>query len=141
MRVRCIRNSISELEGSDLKKWVKNYHSYDDDHQINFEKGKEYVVYGVHFWDSHPFYFLCDSEDNEYPVTQYAGFFEVVDDRIPANWKLSYKVDEDGKPFTSLLRKEWADDPMFYENLVEGDEKEEALFQKYKKEMDEEANS
>ena len=139
MIVKCIKNSISELDNKNIKKWIKKYCRVDDEYQMTFDKGRQYVVYGIHFWDNHPFYFLCDEDRDEYPVPRYAGFFEVIDAKHSANWRLSYEVNEDRLPRTSILHKDWAADPMFYENLIEGEEREVALFQKLRKEMDSEA--
>ncbi|MDC0857366.1 hypothetical protein OAP83_01475 [Rickettsiales bacterium] len=142
MIVKCIKDSISELDNKNIKKWVKQYHRYDEESQMNIFKERQYVVYGIHFWDNHPFYFLCEDENvesDDYPVPYYAGFFEVIDAKHSANWRLSYKVDEDRLPWTSILHKDWVADPRFYENLVEGEEREVALFQKLRKEMDSEA--
>jgi hypothetical protein len=142
MKVRCIRNRIAELPNENIRNWVKErYHRYDENHPIIFNKMEEYVVYGIVFRDSHPFYLLCDEKDSEYPVPYYAGFFEVIDNVLSQFWILYYETNDDGEGGINLLHKDWASDPMFYENLIDGNEAEVKLFQKYKKEMDDEADS
>ena len=140
MRVRCIRDRIEELP-EQIRKWIKpTYMNYADDYPLNFVKGNEYIVYGIHFWDNHPFYFLCDSPTDTYPVPHYAGFFEIIDDKLSCGWKLVHQVEKEGYSNTALLYKKWAEDQMFYTNLVEGNEEEIAIFKQYKNEMDKEAN-
>jgi hypothetical protein len=142
MKVRCIRNRIEELPNENIRNWLKKSHlRLDEDCPIEFNKMQEYVVYGIVFCDSHPFYFLCDEKDAEYPTPNYAGFFDVLDDRISKFWRLDYKSNDNGDAWTFLIHKDWASDPMFYENLIDGNETEVKLFQKYKKEMDDEADS
>ncbi len=142
MKVRCIKNKISAIPQQQVRKWLKKYLNYDENHSLELiKKGQVYTVYGLHFWEGHPFYFICEEEDGEYPVTWYAGFFEVLDDRISKYWRLTYHSTELAFAWTSLVHKDWIAHKNFYENLVDGCEEEITLFCKYRKEMEEEFDS
>lgn len=84
------------------------------DGQLNLKVNKEYCVYGVVFRNDLPWYYLCQDESDYSPTAYPAELFLVSDNRLSTHWVLSVE-------FSSLLIKNWSNDPSFYERLVEGD--------------------
>ncbi|WP_158710307.1 hypothetical protein [Streptomyces sp. NRRL F-5126] len=86
--------------------------------------GKEYVVYAITVVKDAFWYFLLDEHDLPYPVWYPSPLFQVSDGSIPAHWVVNY-ISNDASPDrigASLITfKEWANDPSFYERLVEGE--------------------
>ena len=100
--------------------------------------GKEFIVYGIVFWDNSPWYYVCDENDDEYPVPKYSGFFETIDDQLSNQFKLCHSIDENGKKYSALVFSEWSENKLFYENLVNGNDHEVNIFLKNKKLIDNE---
>jgi hypothetical protein len=101
------------------------------------EIGKEYSVYGIVFWESVPWYYICEDESYEYPVPYFAGFFRIVDTVLPSDFRLVWYLDDIHQAY--ILPEEWADDRMFYEKLLDGNEPERILFRKMKMRIDSES--
>lgn len=126
MRVECYINNILNIDNEDTLNRIKKYICLSDG-QLNLTVKKTYIVYGVVFRDNAPWYYVCVSDDDECPTAYPAELFNVVDDNIPHNWRLSYR-NFNGQLFSELVISEWAKDCMFYENLVEGAKKESDIF-------------
>ncbi|AHL35422.1 hypothetical protein CD58_22215 [Pseudomonas brassicacearum] len=136
MKVKCIVNNLSsdKLSAQTLIR-LKPYISRSDG-ELNLEIGKEYVVYGIEFWDNCPWFYLCPDDYDEYPIPVAADFFEITDKRLSAHWELNFKETSNGENQTQLVFFEWATDEVFYENLISGDDQAEAIFEKYRKIME-----
>jgi hypothetical protein len=120
MKVRVIGNSGERLPLSMLdSKW-----GLTRDASFPLVIGKEYVVYAITVVKDAFWYYLLDEHDLPYPVWYPSPLFQVSDGSIPAHWVVNY-VSNDASPDrtgTSLITfKEWANDPFFYERLVEGE--------------------
>ncbi len=135
MKVKCIINKLSRIKSLKIKEWLKpDYINLDDDEIIGgLEIGKVYTVYGITFWDNTPFFYICDGEYDDYPTPEYSGLFEIVDERLSKYFLLSSVLLEDNQANTSLVFNEWAKNQYFYEKLLDGEENEVAIFEKYKK--------
>lgn len=140
MKVKCIKNKLADFEEGPLKESLKKIIHLDEDIDIGLEVGAVYTVYGISFSFSDgtlPYYYICDFENANYPVPNAAVFFEVVDPRPSQYWEFifncPYNKQEVGFNFPEWWRNEY-----FYSNLLDGEPKEEAIFLKYKKLMDEE---
>ena len=116
-----------------LRRLRKYMSAPEEGEESQLEKGKEYVVYGIVFRDNSPWYYLCVDEDDEYPIPFAADFFDVSDDRLSSYWKLSAVTYDDGYVLTSLVFKEWAEDPTYYERLIDDDSKAIKLFESYRR--------
>ena len=53
---------------------------------------------------------------------------------------LGIYINYEGSHYSEIVFKEWREEEIFYERLVDGKEREEAIFKKYKKLMNEEFN-
>ena len=85
-------------------------------------------------------YYICDEEDDEYFIPMYPRFYEVIDPRFSKYWGLGIYINDEGSHYPEIVFKEWSEEEIFYERLVEGKEREEAIFKKYKQLMNEEFN-
>ena len=141
MKVVCKVNNLNAFTDENVLKRLKRYISMPDgeiDREVDLEIDKEYTVYGVVFWDNSPWYYICTEEYVEYPKPFAAEFFSVSDQRLSSYWQLS--VSNQGKrgPLSSLVFEPWAEEPSFYERLVDGDPEAEAVFAHFRRLMDNE---
>ncbi|WP_259699404.1 hypothetical protein [Pseudomonas brassicacearum] len=114
---------------------LKRYISLPDG-ELDLEIGKEYVVYGIEFWDNCPWLYLCPDDYDEYPIPVAADFFETIDKRLSTHWQLNSKEASNSENQTQLVFSEWVSDESFYENLISGEKYAEVIFDKYRKIMD-----
>ena len=105
---------------------------------INLTIGKEYTVYGMVFRDNSPWYYLCSEDYDEYPTPFPSECFDITDKRLSSYWNLLTREIGNGKIQSSLVIPEWAEDPYFYELLLDGDIDTVELFNRYKKLLDQE---
>lgn len=137
MKVVCKINNLISISDVYVLERLKKYISSSDG-EVDLDLGREYTVYGVVFWDNSPWFYLCSEDYDEYPKPFASEFFDVVDERLSPNWKLSSYSQDEYEATTSLVFDEWATDPSFYERLIDGDPEAEALFAKYRQLMDQE---
>ena len=130
MKVVCEINNILEVKDSSAIERIKKY-VFLSDGQLNLEKDKEYCVYGIAFRDNSPWYYLCLDEDDESPTAYPAELFKITDGRLSSCWRLSPQD-------SSLVFEEWANDPSFYERLVDDDPSAIENFKSYQSLMDKE---
>lgn len=134
MRVSCKINKLKELNDNSTLERIRKNHPLEE---VDLEIGRSYTVYGIIFWDSSPWYYLCAEKDDEYPVPFACEFFEVIDDRLSSYWKLSVDNRCPERILPSLLFPEWAqDNPSFYERLLDDDPDTITTFMKYRQLMD-----
>ncbi len=136
MLVKCVKNRLADFEDGPLKDSLRKVLHLDENEDIGIRIGSQYTVYGINlnfFIEAMPFYYVCEDGNSTYPVPKSALFFEPVDSRLSKHWRFVFNENQYG-----LFLSEWATDEAFYENLVNGNKKEEALFSKYKKLMDDE---
>lgn len=137
MRVVCKLNNLNDISDHKIFGRLKKYILMPGG-EIDLEIGREYIVYGVVFWDNSPWYYLCSEDDDEYPKPFASEFFDVSDDCLSVYWRLSSFEHGNGDVLSSLVFDEWARDPSFYERLVDSDQSASELFIKYRKLMDNE---
>ena len=119
MLVKCITNNLHDIENPIVKKKLSTYIGRSDG-ELNLETNKKYTVYGVVFWDNHPWFYLC-TDDLDYPTPYSSVFFDVIDNRLSKYWVMSTTIGSDGDFQTSLTIEPWASDRFFYERLIDGD--------------------
>lgn len=136
MKVKCKTDNLnsSQLSLETLGR-LKQYISRTDG-ELDLEIGKEYVVYGIEFWDNCPWLYICRDNYEKYPVPVAADFFEITDKRLSAHWQLNFKEVSNSDNQTQLVFPEWANNELFYEDLISGDKHTEIVFEKYRKIMD-----
>lgn len=131
MKVACKTNNLHDILDPYTLTRLKRYISKSDG-EIDLDIGREYIVYGIEFWDNCPWFYLCTEKEDEYPKPFAAEFFEVIDEHISQYWKLSSTTSGERKNSTSLVFDEWSKDPSFYEHLIDGDTNAILLFSKYR---------
>ncbi|WP_162889498.1 hypothetical protein [Pseudomonas parafulva] len=111
---------------------------------INFPDGnfglvldREYSVYGIVLWENSPFAYVFLDEEDDYPTPVAMDFFEISDAALSKYWVLSYFPQKSESP-SCLVFGEWAQDPSFYEKLIEGDAAAIDVFNRYRSLMDSE---
>lgn len=137
MIVKCVKNRLAHFEEGPLKASLRKIIHLDENEDIGIKIGGQYTVYGINlnfFIDGMPFYYICEDERSSYPVPISAAFFETIDSRVSKNWRFVFNQDQRH----GLFLPEWADDEGFYERLVDGNQKEEIIFSRYKKLIDDE---
>lgn len=87
----------------------------------HLKHGGMYVVYGILVYTHGISFYLCDEPDAPYPLP-YAGFlFELEDGEIPRQWVMGQHAPKHGSESVYVIgMPEWANDPMFYERLLDG---------------------
>lgn len=120
MKVRVIGNSGEQLPLFILdSRW-----GLTRDSSFPLAIGKEYVVYAITAVKDAFWYYLFDERDLPYPVWYPSPLFQVSDGSMPAHWVVNYmpnSVSPDRTGTSLITFKEWANDPFFYESLVEGE--------------------
>jgi hypothetical protein len=140
MRVRCKINNIYQIQNSEILERIQpRYPSSEGNEYVNI--GQEYTVYGVLFKKNYPWYYIMCEASEQFPIAFPKDLFEVIDDRLSRYWrmgatKLNQIGNEKHQYETRLVIKEWSDNPYFYEFLVDADDEEQRMFNKYKKLMD-----
>ena len=95
--------------------------------------GKVYVVYALSELKGEIFYCICDELYSQ-PMWYPFELFKILDPRISRFWIFGLEKYFKDAPFFGI--PEWVKDDYFYTNLVEGEDKERAIFANYQKLMD-----
>lgn len=135
MKVTCKTNKIGENFSTETASRLKCYISIGDD-ELEIEIGKEYVVYGIELWDNCPWLYICTEPYDEYPKPFALDFFEISDKKLSSHCILKSKETHNNKNKTQFVFLEWAEDDIFYENLVNEDQACITIFNRYKKLID-----
>jgi hypothetical protein len=130
MRIKCVENKVAKLP----EEIIKNYSISDSNFPILI--GKEYVVYGMTVHLGYVWYYICDEIYSYYPTWSPSPLFEVIDGQLSRFWIYSYKEGMRTVLSPWWTFPEWADNPDFYDNLTDGDEREVKIFKSYKELMD-----
>lgn len=133
MIIKCKYNQMSDIKNAEYLEYLTQYIHQSE---LSLNVGTTYTVYGIVFWDGFPWYYICEDETDEYPVPKFGGFFSIIDSQFSSLWKLSWLSDKFSS--ASLLPTEWAENRMFYENLIDGKDYEKIIFQNLKSLMDNE---
>ena len=103
---------------------------------INPTNAKVYQVYGIRYYKGNVYFFICDDPYCYEPNPYKESYFEVVDNKIPTDWKYIWHNADD---CSYIVPYEWAENKYFYENLIDSGEysEEKEIFkeivQRYKK--------
>ena len=105
--------------------------------------GKEYKVYAVEIIYGYIWYYIEDNNYDgnsvKYPIHYPAFLFEIINGNFSKYWSLSF-VSEGEISFVKQLISfmEWNNEDAYYDLLTDGQEREVAIYNRYKKFMDEE---
>jgi hypothetical protein len=112
---RCIMKRRMDVGSENLDHFDRYVHL----DEVGLDVGRSYLIYGVVVLDGRPWFFVCEDDGDAYPVPHYAGFFDVVDRRIPPGWMWVENHPNVGP--LAMLPREWVARPFFLEALVDGD--------------------
>jgi len=141
MIVQCRHNQVSDVDPEsavfqELRESVKN-----DTDALDLTVGNLYVVYALVVRRGFPWYFIADDLYGRlsYPLAYAANFFDIIDNRVSRCWTIGFRQSGRRRENISELLitfKEWVDDAMFFERLIDGNDREIAIFRRYKAFMD-----
>lgn len=72
MKVKCTIKKLKDIQDISVSKKLSKYIGGSDG-EVDLDVGGVYTVYGVEFWENHPWYYLC-ADGVEYPKP-YSSFF------------------------------------------------------------------
>lgn len=141
MLVRCVSNKLESVDprsafGRELQQSVKT-----DGCSLDVTVGTFYTVYAIAIRNSYPWYFIADDLYARlgYPLSYAAAFFVETDVRVSSCWTIGFRGPKSkikGMSEVLFTFKEWASDEVFFERLIDRNEDDVVLFQKYKNFMD-----
>jgi|GEM_PF-5852343 len=118
MILRCIRNNSQSLPEDAVKHLSKFMRS--DKNQSYLTVGMDYVVFGITFWDGHPWFYVYEEESDTYPIPRPHHYFDILRGEVDSSW-VYVSEPQYGSHRFKLLPKEWCSDSLFYEKLVDGE--------------------
>ena len=143
MRIICSHRLVSDCQRDPALYQYMDASFHYDGGELPVQVGRYYTVYALLLTDLGSWGFILEDESDPYPVAFPLALFQVSHNRLSRYWRYGGRQ----PAFSGALRKatgilafsEWVDDHRYYEWLVDGDPKAEAVFSKYKKLIDEEA--
>lgn len=126
MRVMCIANDVDRLNDAAVRKRLAEtirLEGGDNDLVV----GDTYDICAIEWWSDggiRVFIHTVKISDYPYPLEM----FNVIDHALPANWCVSVEKRHYGMIIKRISFPEWADDDLFYENLIEGYEEVIAIY-------------
>src|ERR1700749_4434661 len=117
MIIRCTNRVFDRLTDENAEH-VGEYVHMDE---LNLIVGQEYDVYGIILREGQIWYLICEEDSDEYPRPHFGKWFDLIDQRIPPGWSLTFENSNAGP--VAFLPDTWAADASFLEKLVNGDEK------------------
>jgi hypothetical protein len=76
MKARCTGNSLAHLQDEAMKRNYKENVHLDE---VDLVIGRVYSIFGVAFRKGVPWFLVCREPEDEYPIPQLGGFFELID--------------------------------------------------------------
>lgn len=135
MKIECISTEVSyKTNNKELINWAK-----DSELEITF--GKTYVVLAITKYFNEIFYFIISDESDSYPLAYPSELFKITDFGISKFWeidliKLESLEDVNIQNGEVISFKEWSSSPdRFYENLLDGGNKDVSVFNNYRDKM------
>lgn len=138
MIVECVSDDIRSVDPkSGLEQEVRRWFGTDT-YRMNLTVGRLYVVYAVAVEQGWLRYFIADDmyARTQYPFSFFATFFKVIDRRLSRCWTLRSGNGAAECSDFIITFDEWADDPSFYERLVDGEDEARGTFRRRKELMD-----
>lgn len=138
MLVKCISNDLREVKpSSELRQELKSWFGTDT-HSLDLKVGAVYVVYAVEVFRGWARYFVADEvfSSTLYLMGYFSSFFKVVDSRVSQCWVIQCRELDTARSKVIFSFEEWAMDPMFYERLLDGADREQRTFRRRKEFMD-----
>lgn len=118
MIVKVIQNNIHELDEKVKLRLSKTIRL--DGPVDSLEMGKKYHVQAIGRWEEQLNFYIQTDEDYPNPSPYPAEFFQIIDSTFPSNWRIGLRTEV---PYYQFIYSfpAWADEPMFYERLIDDD--------------------
>lgn len=130
--LKCIANTLHEVPDE----YLDSRTGYTRDRSLPLVVGQRYVVVAVAGWQGGMWLYVMLEPTDSYPHWCPAPLFEVVDPTIPDDWILCIHHYPHGGVAAVMSFPEWAEDPHFYERLVDGDEAVRDTFRRRRAELE-----
>lgn len=133
MLVKCIYN-----KGKDLPLDAQVPRSgFGPDCDFRLILDKMYIVYGMTVYSDYIWYYIGDEYYSYYPAWNPSPLFEVIDGRLSKYWVHNFWHGKNKHTSHTLIAyPEWANEPYYYDQLTDGEEREVEIFESYKALMD-----
>jgi hypothetical protein len=140
MLVECLNNVTSAVPtasslGRELLEWISPY-----DRQLALTVKRYYTVYAIEIRNGHPWFFVADDDYDvlSYPNVYPSICFAETDRRVSSCWTVQLPSRDARIEVGRILMafSEWVEQETFFELLIDGNDREVELFQKYKLFMD-----
>jgi len=137
MLAKCVENKLSNLNAVPADLELLNY-SLGSWKHFPLTIGKEYLVYGVSFRGSKPWYYACDDNFTYYPALWSSLLFKLVDGTPSRFWRFNPGICSNAGliVYPRLVLPNWAKSDDYYDRLTDGDENTVADFRRFKQLMD-----
>jgi hypothetical protein len=124
MKVKCKIDSLQKAKDKKvLNDDIEYVFSNDFNHKV-LKLGKFFEVHAILLTSKGIWLFILEDDDDDFPKHYPLCFFDIVDANIPANWVVGsghHFEYQTRKVFALLSHPIWAEDKIFFENLVNGD--------------------
>lgn len=119
MLVKCKHNNSDQLSEID-RKHISDFIRIDRN-EVYLEIEAIFIVYGISFRNTHPWYYVYEEPADPFPKARPHQYFNILDHQFDPSWRLTTEVHDHGGASCKIVPEEWANDPLFYENLVDDD--------------------
>jgi len=130
MKICCTENKVSSIPKHILHNYSISYEEFSV--LIN----KNYTVYAMTVYLGIVWYYIADEDYSDYPIWNPSLLFSVTNPHLSRYWIYSYKEGNNAEKRPRWAFPEWADNPDYYEKLIDGNNQELAIFARYKELMD-----
>jgi hypothetical protein len=133
MRVKCIGNRGNLLPSGQKDPQI----GITDASTWDVQAGGLYDVFGITLFRGYTYYYVLEEGREDAPSMVPALLFEIVDHRLPADWAYNqFNLGTTPDRFSFLLGPRiWIDEPMFLENLIDGEAEAESVFRQQQVDM------
>ncbi len=126
MKINCISNKKNSFDEKSASSTYLKYEFLDIEN--------EYNVYGMIVIHGQLNYYICDRVHSAFPVARPFYLFEIINSTISRYW--IFGIIEGFEKFPLWAFSEWVNEPYFFDNLTDREEREVSVFRSYKKLMD-----
>ena len=121
MIVTCVARSMATVPEA----FVDDNRGYGRSAEFPLTVGAEYLVYAITSFTGGFWFYVLDDDYLHWPIWYPSAVFDVSDSSLPNDWVVGQHLVNGGRVRTVLSYPAWANDPFYYEHLV--DEESEAV--------------
>ena len=133
MLIKCISKYGKDLPAE----LINSQTGFTKNTEFDLEVNQQFKVYALVFYSGYVWYCICPMPSDKIPFWYPSPLFVTLDNRMSRYWVYSTNTDEYATPIRGLITfPEWANDPSYYDYLVDREKIEVEIFKKYKLLMD-----